>query len=474
MIFTGQKIRKLTGQKDISFSLTDCFVNNLTGTGEFGFSGEGNSIKFKFERGNIFDFDNVNIYSYQENSKFSISGDISSTRYSYIIKDNLHSYEVRGRPKTNFKLNEFFVNTTNCSIDASVKILTDSISYNLQAPTEITKGASFNVTMFNQSTDATIYIFNIAIRGTSANYFSINSFTAPISILPGEATTIGVTNSVTLINSIALLLDIETNIGLISKLLPIELYEAPTYFTSNLLEKISEVVIPTGKEIVYKFSSSVYKNDARSLAYSGYINQISTISLEYEHGNIGQFHKVDSVIITNPGIGYQNPSIAFSSGITNDQLAAGTVQATSGNIDSVSITNSGNYFQAAPTLTFSDQDPSASGAIGASETTTYNKTFTNSFNIGTGINLDLIQVNFLSQGYTQNQGSTTYDYLNFGPGMYRTPSTENISRNHPYYIKIVYTDKDDEHPISVKLKINNLYKDSITNKTIEEETISIT
>lgn len=474
MIFTGQNIRKLTGQKDISFSLENCFVNNLTGTGEFGFSGEGNSIKFRFANGNVFDFDDRNIYSYQENSKFSISGDISSTHYSYTIKDDLRSYEVRGKPKSNFKLNEFFINATNCSVNTSLKILTSSIPYDFQAPTEIVKGTSFNVTVFNQSTDATIYIFNVAVKGTSADYFSVNSFTAPISILPGETGTISITNSVTLINSIALLLDIETNIGLISKSFPMALYEAPTYFVTNLLEKFSETIISTGKEIVYKFSSSVYRNDTRSLAYSGYIDQVSTISLEYESGSIGQFHKVSGVTITNSGTEYQNPSIAFSSGITNDQLATGTAQATSGNISSVSITSSGNYFQTAPTLTFSDQNLTASGATGTSQTTTYDKTFTNSFNMGTGTNLDLVQVNFLSQGYTQNQGSTTYNHLNFGPGMYRTPSTENISRNYPYYIKIVYTDKHDIHPISVNLKVNNLYKDSITNKTIEEEVISIT
>lgn len=474
MIFTGQNIRKLTGQKDISFSLTDCFVNNLTGTGEFGFSGQGNLIKFKFQQGNVFDFDDRNIYSYQENSKFSISGDISSTHYSYTIKDNLYSCEVRGKSKSNFNLNEFFINTTNCSVDTSLKILADSISYSFQAPTEIVKGTSFNVTVSNQSTDATIYIFNVALKGSSANYFSVNSFASPIGILPGGTGTIGITNSVTSINSIALLLDIETNIGLISKSFPVELYEAPTYLASNLLEKISETSTSTGKEIVYKFSSSVYRNDARSLAYSGYIDQVSTISLEYASGSIGQFHKVNGVTITNSGTGYQNPLIAFSSGTTNDQLATGTVQATSGNISSVSIVNSGNYFQTAPTLTFSDQNSSANGATGTALTTTYDKTFTNSFNMGIGTILSNVQVNFLSQGYTQNQGSATYNYVNFGPGMYRTPSTENISRSYPYYIKIVYTDKHDIHPISIKLKINNLYKDSLTNKTIEEEAISIT
>ena len=86
MIFTGQNTRRLTGRKGISFTLQDCSVNNLSGTGEFGFSdGGSNTIKFRFEQGNIFDFDDVNVFSYQENNNFTISGDISSTHYSYVI-----------------------------------------------------------------------------------------------------------------------------------------------------------------------------------------------------------------------------------------------------------------------------------------------------------------------------------------------------------------------------------------------------
>ena len=79
MIFTGQNIRKFTNQKDISFLLKDCSVDNVLGSGEIGFSdGGSNTVKFRFEEGNIFDFDDVIIGSYQENTNFSISGNISS------------------------------------------------------------------------------------------------------------------------------------------------------------------------------------------------------------------------------------------------------------------------------------------------------------------------------------------------------------------------------------------------------------
>ena len=88
----------------MSFLLTDISVDNLLGSGEFGFNGEGNTIKFRFEEGNVFDFDDVNIYSYQVNSKFSILGDISSSNYSYTINDYLFSQDVGAKTKSDFKL----------------------------------------------------------------------------------------------------------------------------------------------------------------------------------------------------------------------------------------------------------------------------------------------------------------------------------------------------------------------------------
>jgi hypothetical protein len=79
MIFSGQNIRKMTGQKDVSFLLQDCSLNNLSGSGEFGFTDGTTTIKYRFEQGNVFDFDNKIVYSYRENNNFTISGDISST-----------------------------------------------------------------------------------------------------------------------------------------------------------------------------------------------------------------------------------------------------------------------------------------------------------------------------------------------------------------------------------------------------------
>jgi hypothetical protein len=474
MIFSGQNIRKMTGQKDISFLLQDCSLNNLSGSGEFGFTDGTTTIKFRFEQGNIFDFDNKIVYSYRENNNFTISGDISSTHYSYKITDNESSFIVGATAKSNFELQQFFINTTGCQITTLLKIFSDSVAYDCQAPTTITKGGSINVTVSNQSSNATLHIFNASLKGTSANYFTVNSFTAPLTIAPGANTTIGLTNSTTGIDSTNILLDLDTSIGVISKSFPIDLYTAPVYTATNTLELFSTTDTQTGKEYLYKFSSSVYKDDSQTLTNSGYVDQESTISLEYVSGSIGAFHEVTGVTIDDGGSGYQDPRATFSSGGTYDELATATVSAASGAVNSVTMRNQGNYFQNAPTVTFSDYDQTVtSNASGTVVTSTYDKKFTNCFDMGTNTDPLSIQVNFLSQGLTQNQGDVTYDFANYGPGMYQTSSATNVANGTPLYIKVVYTDKSDAHAISAKLKIVNLYPDSNSSQTAEEATISV-
>ena len=464
----------MTGQKDVSFLLQDCSLNNLSGSGEFGFTDGTTTIKYRFEQGNVFDFDNKIVYSYRENNNFTISGDISSTHYSYKITDNESSFVVGATTKSNFELQQFFINTTGCQITTSLKIYSDSVAYDCQAPATMTKGGIVNVTVSNQSSDATLHVFNASLKGTSASYFTVNSFTAPLTIAPGGSTTIGLTNSTTGIDSTNILLDLDTSIGLIGKSFSVDLYAAPIYTATNTLELFNTTDTQTGKEYLYKFSSSVYKDDSQSSTNSGYVDQASTVSLEHVSGSIGAFYEATGVAMVSGGAGYQDPRVTFSSGGPYDELATATASATSGAISSVAMRNQGNYFQNAPTVTFSDYDQTVtSDASGTVVTSTYDKKFTNCFDVGTDTNPLSIPVNFLSQGLTQDQGDATYDFANYGPGMYQASSAVNVANGVPLYIKIVYTDKSDAHAISAKLKVTNLYADSASSQTVDEATISI-
>ena len=474
MTFTGQNIRKLTGQKGISFLLEDCSVNNLTGSGEFGFSDQGsNTIKFRFEQGDVFDFNDVNVFSYIEDDNFTISGDISETTYSYKI-NNISVAE--GIDKSNFELKEFFINTTNCNIDTLLKIYADETTYSISIPETILEGETFDVTISNSSSDSTIHVFAASLDTNSSSHFSIGNFTAPLTINSGSSGVLRLTNLDTTTSSsssIDVELTLLTNVGTISKMFTIQVFQAPEYFTSNSLVLVSETDVGNDKEFLYRFTSSVYKRDHQNPANSETLSQEATVSLEYASGNIGVFHDVFGVNITNSGQGYVNPEVTFDAVTFPDLQAEGTATVDSGIVTSVTLTKSGNKYETVPTVTFSDSDPNASGATGVVVTLPYDKTFTNCFDVGTSRDSD-VTVDFLSQGLTQNEGDASYPYSSFGPGMYQQSSPISLdANNNDYYVKIIYTDKRDYHPISAKLKVESLYPDTTTNQTIEELTIAV-
>ena len=78
MKVTGLLTRSLAERESISYSL-EASIDNITGSGSFGFSGDNGTNYFNFIEGRIFDEDNVYFGSYRPNSKFTISGNISST-----------------------------------------------------------------------------------------------------------------------------------------------------------------------------------------------------------------------------------------------------------------------------------------------------------------------------------------------------------------------------------------------------------
>lgn len=474
MIFTGQNLKKLTGQKEMSFSLKDCSINNVTGSGEFGFSGENNTLKFRFNQGIVYDFNDLIVYSYQANNKFSISGSISSTRYSYKIND---IEIIKGKTKNDFKLENFFINTTNCEINTLLKIMADNVSYSFTAPTSITKGQVFSVAFNNLSSSAKIHIFSVSVEESSSNYFSVNSFSAPSSVLENDSKTFSITNTDPSINFIELKLNFVTSIGLISKDFPLTLISAPVYIASNFLEQVHVKDTHAGIEYLYKFTSSVYKSLKESVSLSEYVPQQSRISLEYSSGVIGEFYEVTSVSILNGGSGYVNPIAVFTEGSLQTDMEPETmVEELNGTINSIRIFSPGHYFLNPPTVTFSGQSgPNSTSATGEVSTTNYTKTFTNSFNLGTGDNPLNISIDFLQQGLTQNQGTASYDSTNFGPGMYRS-NLINVYYNVPYYIKIINSNDKELHTdlntLSVKLKITNTYPDTSTSRTVEELAIT--
>jgi hypothetical protein len=90
--------RKLSFSKDLNFSTT-------SGTHYFGFSGDSDSVDFKFESGKIYDSENKLVYTYNELNSFNLSGTIETGSYSYYI--NGLPICANGS-KNNFLINKFY------------------------------------------------------------------------------------------------------------------------------------------------------------------------------------------------------------------------------------------------------------------------------------------------------------------------------------------------------------------------------
>ena len=474
LTFTGTNERRLTKQKKYSFLLENCSVNNVTGSADFGFKDSSNELKFHFSSGNLFDFNNRNCFSYIKDEKFSISGDISDTHYTYKINDRI---VAQGQTKTNFNIEKFFINTVSCTLSAdNIKIYADALNYSITAPTNVLKSTAFDVSVSLTSSDPSecLYIFAVTLDGDSSSSFTLNSFTNEIN--NSTSGTINLTHSGTVATTKVLNLLLHTNVGEIYKQFTINFHDASSTTTSNSLTHVATLSQTVGttsyKEFIYQFTS--YVNQIDNINYTNAeLTQTSHVSLEYVSGNIGPFYIVDGVTITNGGSGYTAPEVVFGAQTSPDVTATGTATQSGGVVDSVTITNGGNLYAAVPTVTFTDPDVGASGATGVANTTTYDKTFTNTFNVGTSFSRDIIITDFLQQGWTETQGDATYNQT-YGHGKYKTNSAISITSTQPLFIKIIAVDHLDAHPVSAKLKVESTYADTTTGNTVETATISIT
>tara|TARA_Y100000593_G_scaffold15715_4_gene30927 strand:+ start:2534 stop:2869 length:336 start_codon:yes stop_codon:yes gene_type:complete len=87
MLITGEKTLELTNQDSMTFYLKDLRLDNLTGVAHVGFSGQNQSILFKFISGKIYDFEGRYVNSYKKNERMSISGAFNTTKYNYNINN---------------------------------------------------------------------------------------------------------------------------------------------------------------------------------------------------------------------------------------------------------------------------------------------------------------------------------------------------------------------------------------------------
>tara|TARA_R100000808_G_C2153489_1_gene163726 strand:- start:1917 stop:3365 length:1449 start_codon:yes stop_codon:yes gene_type:complete len=472
MKFEGNNIRKLTGQKNISFLLNNASISNLTGEVSFGFSGESKSIEFKFSKGKIYDANGYYVHSYDDSSRFSISGDISESYYDYTV-DSVSI--ARGAAKENFKIENFFVNANNCNLDCELFIYSDGIPYAFTLPSSVDLGESFTAQITNNSTDGTLEIFSALLQGTTKDKYSVSSF--PTTILPQETKDFTFKNEAGIQGNHEFNLDLKTNIGTLSIEKQIQAKKADVITVLNSLS-----LLGAGSLDDYDFSSTNSENSTifiynSSIIGSNLLQEVSP-TLEYVEGNIGKYYKVKEVIVYNSGQGYIGaPTVTFSDGQGNDIQAQGNAVmggeiGESLHVESVNIVNSGVYFNQPPVVTFGGfLDPNDTGAYHASAqviTEEYEKTFSNSWDIYVGYSLSGSVISYNDSNYTGNQGENTYPYGVYGPGIYEDTTKYSISNSQGLYLTIKGKSFDDYDQMKVKLKMTATMADSTTNSLTEE------
>ncbi|MAF43802.1 MAG: hypothetical protein CMI54_06515 [Parcubacteria group bacterium] len=489
MIFIGTYERKLVKQKSLSFRMNSVSISNVLGEASFGVSGEGNSLELKFKKGKIYDFENNYVSSYDPSSIFEISGDISETLYNYSIDGRSIA---RGRPKNKFSIEKFYINTHLCELRTNLYIYGEEINYDFTFPSTSQSGEVFNVALNNiapasepeeakadesnrMSISSEIHVFSAKLKGSSATNFTLNSYPTT-----GIASGTSGNFSLTYVGSASagvygIELEIDTNIGTISTISPIQITIPEIIITLNTFEEFDENAASNF------LSEGLKKTNTGTFVYNSYVQgnhaQAVKPSLEYIEGNVGTFYRVTGVELINAGAGYdQNgATLTFSEGITGDVRAEGeVVMNADGTVSDVTITNPGAYFESLPTLTFTGDfsdpvDPDNKHAEGNSWAETYTKTFFDSWDIAVGTSPDaLISYNTGGVLYWNYRGEAPYDYQSFGPGIYEHANSTSISSSQNLYIKVISYTFYDLHPMKVKLKVTAAVPDSSSGKNSEE------
>lgn len=143
IIESGTVYRSIAGQNEFSFQI-NVENSNVSGISNIGFSGNNQRLNlFKFNSGQIFDFNDRYIWSYNPRDQINISGNIGSGYINYFINDTpvcLFS------PRGNIYYDKFYVDTNNSILDLDLYIQGSIPEYELVYPNTV--GVSQNVTGF--------------------------------------------------------------------------------------------------------------------------------------------------------------------------------------------------------------------------------------------------------------------------------------------------------------------------------------
>jgi hypothetical protein len=155
MNFTGNIFKSIPQTKYINFGFENICFSSLTGVAEFGFSGTGFNSSFKFTSGKLYDTSNNYIYSYQQNSPFSLSGYIETGKsIAYLNNRRLKSKTLGQNEYTNF-----YINLTGTTVSADVYLYEPTIAYSFLSNLYYLPNKQLNLVLTNNS-NADFKIYN--------------------------------------------------------------------------------------------------------------------------------------------------------------------------------------------------------------------------------------------------------------------------------------------------------------------------
>lgn len=281
MLISGYKYRSIFEQTGLNFEL-NLSINNITGSGAFGFSGEGNKIQFTFQSGKVFDFENRYVHSYLIDTNVKISGDIEGGNYSYYINNNPICFNGI---KNNFKVDNFFYNASNCVLDTNLRINSyDPASYTFNLPTQFKVGKPYTGFIINNQADLVFKVFSGSINPTGE--FSGITVNSTVSGLKSGSI---VFNTINEIGTYSATLNLFTNFGTIQKDLTITgLYNIEEITTlllspdSFLLSGLRETSNQGSMSLIY--SKQIFSGET---VLTGYNNLPLDIKFQYFSGATG-------------------------------------------------------------------------------------------------------------------------------------------------------------------------------------------
>lgn len=453
MIVTGNIYRKVLKENKFSTRF-DLSFSSVTGSSEIGFSGSSQKYKFSFISGKIFDDEGRYFSSYLPNNQLIIETNFSGVSYDYSING---SKVLKSGTKQNFYAERFYINTTGSSVETSIEIKSQKPTLSLYFPNSFTTGSYLTGYAFTDSASG-FQLFSGYFNPDSAFSFftpptGFISSTSGLKLLISESSlTLGDFSPQVFFDTSAGNYSLNFSASKIET--PYINYEFRILEGSNTLENLSVSSLNTP---IFKVGNLILSYGYNTNDYSLVPNSLPLdISLSYFSGYTGYYGLVTGVQVNSGGNGYLSaPTITFSGGggiLALAQARLGRFSSDYSSVTDIQMISFGSGYVSTPTVSFSGGTGILNNVLptiasGSGLTTFYTKKFTGSFDLLTGLNLNL--VSYLSGSYLSGS-----KYIKTG---------HSISQNSLINIQVKYNTSFDNDFMVAKLAISG-----INNNIIEE------